>query len=248
MLVERMMQADTEFEPSACTGVPVEISHNSEPCIEADISFISSDEWLSELTNLVKDIIEQRDDPSNKEEANTALKKVAWILFMTSCVMLTAPRFATCIPRCLSSSCTQWIPTIYSKAIKVLTFLCCVISAHRDIGIFKCLGSVVHISELDSVSFGRELQRYIDSNYQELDSEGNAITEDRSILCPLIRLVQIRCNAEVLATGCTLVDLPGVADSNNARAAIAKDYMKKCNFFWIVAPIIRLRFGLFTGF
>lgn len=54
---------------------------------------------------------------------------------------------------------------------------------------------------------------------------------------PLIRQVQVKCNAEALSTGSILVDLPGVADANAARNNIAKDYMKKCDCIWILAPI-----------
>lgn len=36
-----------------------------------------------------------------------------------------------------------------------------------------------------------------------------------------------------------LVDLPGVHDSNAARAAVAQGYMKQCTGLWIVAPITR---------
>jgi hypothetical protein len=35
------------------------------------------------------------------------------------------------------------------------------------------------------------------------------------------------------------VDLPGVQDSNAARAAVATNYMKSCTALWIVAPINR---------
>lgn len=35
------------------------------------------------------------------------------------------------------------------------------------------------------------------------------------------------------------MDLPGVADANAARNNIAKDYMKKCDCVWILAPITR---------
>lgn len=56
---------------------------------------------------------------------------------------------------------------------------------------------------------------------------------------PLIRQVQVKCNAKALATGAILVDLPGVADANAARNNIAKDYMKKCDCIWILAPITR---------
>jgi len=79
---------------------------------------------------------------------------------------------------------------------------------------------------------------------------------DAPALWPLIRQVNVRCNAGALATGAVLVDLPGmlmschgnliyspstigVADANAARNNIAKDYMKKCNCIWILAPITR---------
>ena len=56
---------------------------------------------------------------------------------------------------------------------------------------------------------------------------------------PLIRQVRVKCNAGALSTGAILVDLPGVADANAARNNIAKDYMKKCDCIWILAPITR---------
>lgn len=34
----------------------------------------------------------------------------------------------------------------------------------------------------------------------------------------------------------------GVADANAARNSIAKDYMKKCDCIWILAPITRYVF------
>lgn len=58
-------------------------------------------------------------------------------------------------------------------------------------------------------------------------------------LWPLIRQVQVRCPSAALSTGVILVDLPGVADANAARNVIAKDYMKKCDCIWILAPITR---------
>lgn len=69
-------------------------------------------------------------------------------------------------------------------------------------------------------------------NKKEDDDDGPAFW-------PLIRQVQVKCNAKALATGAILVDLPGVADANAARNNIAKDYMKKCDCIWILAPITR---------
>jgi hypothetical protein len=56
---------------------------------------------------------------------------------------------------------------------------------------------------------------------------------------PLIKVVRIYTKAAALATGACLVDLPGVQDSNAARAAVAENYMKSCTGLWIVAPITR---------
>lgn len=63
--------------------------------------------------------------------------------------------------------------------------------------------------------------------------------EDGPAFWPLIRQVQVKCNSAALSTGAILVDLPGVADANAARNNIAKDYMKKCDCIWILAPITR---------
>lgn len=55
----------------------------------------------------------------------------------------------------------------------------------------------------------------------------------------LIRHVDIFCPAAALKTGAVLVDLPGVADSNSARNAIAQKFMEQSHHFWIVAPMQR---------
>ncbi|KAK6003880.1 hypothetical protein QM012_008730 [Aureobasidium pullulans] len=56
---------------------------------------------------------------------------------------------------------------------------------------------------------------------------------------PLIKVVRLYVKADALSTGAVLVDLPGVADSNAARAAVAEGYMKQCTGLWIVSPINR---------
>lgn len=55
----------------------------------------------------------------------------------------------------------------------------------------------------------------------------------------MIRKVQLRGPWSVLSTGACLVDLPGVRDSNAARAKVAENYLQNCNQIAIVAPIKR---------
>jgi hypothetical protein len=56
---------------------------------------------------------------------------------------------------------------------------------------------------------------------------------------PLIKVVKIYVKAPALSIGAVIVDLPGLHDSNAARAAVAQGYMKQCTGLWIVAPINR---------
>ena len=56
---------------------------------------------------------------------------------------------------------------------------------------------------------------------------------------PLIRKVQLKGPWDVLSSGAVLVDLPGVRDSNSARAKVAESYLQNCNQIAIVAPIKR---------
>jgi hypothetical protein len=56
---------------------------------------------------------------------------------------------------------------------------------------------------------------------------------------PLIRKVTMHGPWPVLESGASLVDLPGVRDSNAARAGVAETFLKNCTGVWIVAPIKR---------
>jgi len=53
-------------------------------------------------------------------------------------------------------------------------------------------------------------------------------------------MTRMHVDAEILRTGIVLVDLPGVRDSNAARAAIAEDYMRKADEIIIVSPLNRI--------
>ncbi|KAG2746699.1 hypothetical protein P692DRAFT_201718109, partial [Suillus brevipes Sb2] len=95
----------------------------------------------------------------------------------------------------------------------------------RDKDIAKVLGTTKEISAENSTIFAQEIVKYINSKDQ------------KQALLPFIRQVNVQCNAQALSTGAILVDLPGVTDANTARSSIAKDYMKKCDCIWILAPI-----------
>jgi hypothetical protein len=94
------------------------------------------------------------------------------------------------------------------------------------------LGQVKMLNESSAKDLYGLLQRYVDSKEKNAKS-------DVMEYWPLIKVVRIYTKARALETGAVLVDLPGVQDSNAARAAVAEKYMKECGGLWIVAPITR---------
>ncbi|KAH7631152.1 hypothetical protein B0T09DRAFT_305665 [Sordaria sp. MPI-SDFR-AT-0083] len=93
------------------------------------------------------------------------------------------------------------------------------------------LGTTRKLQATTAGSVYRQLQSYVDSKEKNTDKSIEYWT--------LIKVVRIYTKASVLSTGVCLVDLPGVQDSNAARAAVAANYMKACTGLWIVAPITR---------
>lgn len=80
------------------------------------------------------------------------------------------------------------------------------------------LGGTKQVADKNPIEFYKHLQFYVDSKE---------------------KTSRIYVKAVALSTGAVIVDLPGVHDSNVARARVAEGYMKQCTGLWIVAPITR---------
>ena len=97
------------------------------------------------------------------------------------------------------------------------------------------LGTIVNTNSSQAERFYSRLQNYVDSK----DKTGGRKKERKIEYWPLVKVVRVYTKANALSTGAVIVDLPGVHDSNAARAAVADGYMKQCSGLWIVAPITR---------
>ncbi|KAH8084307.1 hypothetical protein BXZ70DRAFT_1011998 [Cristinia sonorae] len=197
----------------ACTAVATEISYHAENTIEGDVSFLSRDEWQDELAFLRDDLKASLEKDAAKpgiEEAGSSISAVYPSVTQDQFMALKDTEINDLDPR-----------------------------------ITNILGSTVHISADTPESFLAEMCQYVHSSGGDRRRKERRVGEQgRNVgasgaLWPLIRHVKVRSNAMALATGVILVDLPGVADANAARNLIAKQYMKKCDKVWIVAPIIR---------
>ncbi|KAI9870035.1 MAG: hypothetical protein M1823_008870, partial [Watsoniomyces obsoletus] len=108
-------------------------------------------------------------------------------------------------------------------------------------GNVSCLGTERKLDSDDASMFYRKLQHYVDSKEKSTGKDKNDKEKKTREMefWPLIKVVRLYVRASALATGAVIVDLPGVHDSNQARAAVAQNYMKACTGLWIVAPITR---------
>lgn len=91
-------------------------------------------------------------------------------------------------------------------------------------------------------------QQFAYSSAQALYSELSVLIDSKEkgsrkksglALWPLIRVVKIYVKSDALSTGVVLVDLPGTADSNAARGAVANRYLAECTAVWVVSRIAR---------
>ncbi|KZT13003.1 uncharacterized protein LAESUDRAFT_719309 [Laetiporus sulphureus 93-53] len=231
--IERLKFLQDNIVPTsgmrACTAVVTEISYHAKRAIDADVSFLSEEEWRQELTVLLDDLIDENGNVKRTTDL-CGEAGVAW----------------------------QKVHAVYPSIVQDQLSKMSVdqIIAH-DLRIKAVLGMRKCISAPDSKTFAKKIAKYIDSKDQKrsnkknkekdknlpfLSQQGSGKTKDDSdgpAFWPLIRQVSVCCDAAALSTGAVLVDLPGIADANAARNNIAKDYMKKCGCIWILAPITR---------
>jgi len=215
----------------ACTAVVTEISYNEHNTIDADISFLSREEWKAEIGVLLDDLIGEDGHPVQRLRGDSEAG-VAWQKLHAVCPTLAVERVVQLTP-------DQIID--------------------RDQRVAKVLGTTKKISCPNSRQFAKEIGKYIDSKEKKKGSKDKKTEEQKRkesepAFWPLIKQVRVRCHSKALSTGAILVDLPGVADANAARSVIAKDYMKlvvlhpmtrmvsnktsrRCQAIWILAPI-----------
>ncbi|TLD13539.1 uncharacterized protein PgNI_04082 [Pyricularia grisea] len=98
--------------------------------------------------------------------------------------------------------------------------------------VLEVLGTTKKFQAKKAAGLVTQLQPYIDSK-----ERGEHV--DVMEVWPLVKVVRIYTKADALAHGVVLVDLPGVHDSNAARAAVADKYIEECSGQWILAPILR---------
>lgn len=246
----------------ACTAVVTEISYHQKKTIEGDVSFLSEAEWRAELAVLLDDLVDEdgtlKRSTDLRSDAGVAWQKVHAVypsISQEQLVKMTVDQIIARdqnIAKMLGS--TQHIEADNSKTFgeKIAKYIDSK-DQKRD---SKKKGDKAAQKETKEKEKGKSLIEQMREKNRAKNallgigtSASTAASKDKDkrkdddpdgpAYWPLIRQVQVKCNARALSTGAILVDLPGVADANAARNNIAKDYMKKCDCIWILAPITR---------
>ncbi|TGJ86746.1 hypothetical protein E0Z10_g2034 [Xylaria hypoxylon] len=200
----------------ACTASPTEISFNysddPQELYRAEIEFISAEEWIRELQVLFSDLLDGNGQVSRDATKSDSDAGIAYEKVKAVYPKKTREMLAQANPKDLASE----------PAVRVI------------------LGTTKVLKKETAKEVYQGMQHYVDSKEK---STGPISKRDRADIpmeyWPLIKVVRIFTKANALSTGAVIVDLPGVQDSNAARAAVAANYMKSCTGLWIVAPITR---------
>lgn len=107
---------------------------------------------------------------------------------------------------------------------------CTVEDLMKDPVVKRVLGTTMTIERPRSETFYKALQNIIDSKEKKKGEK------KEMEFWPLIKVVKLYIKADALSTGAVIVDLPGVHDSNAARAAVAQGYMKQCVLSFLLFP------------
>lgn len=200
----------------ACTAVVTEISYNNgSTAYRAVIEFISPQEWRNELELLINDIVSNGRVTNDYDDDNTQ----AGIAFAK-------------------------IQAVYPHLNRENLSAAVVDELLDSDDIKAVVGTKIEFNAPTAKEIHSNIQKYVDSGdkmAKDFADHGPQATSTLAEIAywPLIRVVHIYTKSSVLESGSVLVDLPGVADSNEARAAIAQRYLQNCASLCIVAPIIR---------
>ncbi|CRK22570.1 hypothetical protein BN1723_003746 [Verticillium longisporum] len=100
--------------------------------------------------------------------------------------------------------------------------------------VLRLLGTTKSLHDSDPEKLSRQVRPYLDSTIHNHGKEGKQFAA-----WPLVKQVRQFLRVDILKNGISLVDLPGLGDMVQSRAAVAQQFYEKLSVTIIVAPIIR---------
>ncbi|KAL5390396.1 hypothetical protein DPSP01_001963 [Paraphaeosphaeria sporulosa] len=200
----------------ACTAVVTEISWNSDNDPDhryrAEIEFINRADWEKDLKVLMQEFLSESGTLTREASDPNTDAGIAWAKFHAVYPSIQKEKLAS-----------YTVETLMTKT-----------------AVLNVLGTTKEIYHPRAKPFYAELQELVDSKEKVTGKKDHQKQQKNQMeFWPLIKVVRLYTKSEALSTGAVVVDLPGVHDSNAARAAVAERYIQQCSGLWIVAPITR---------
>ena len=207
----------------ACTAVIIELSYNHDergPQYTGEVEFVSQEEWDRELEDLLGDLTTQEgrailsvSDPDAHNYDSWCKLYAVYGDAYTHSTYDTGERSDTTGNKIYKA---LMVDDLKKKLKHVRTV------THK-------LGTTERVAANDPRQFRGRLERFLDSS--------NDVTAGQ--YWPIVKRCKARGRWDVLQSGCTFVDAPGVNDDNSSRDKVVKGYLKSADSIWIVSNINR---------
>lgn len=102
----------------------------------------------------------------------------------------------------------------------------------------KYLNTIKPINERDLATFAPAIKPYLDATTTTVSGKAGHETRDMAVW-PLIDHVKVWVKSDILRGGIVLVDLPGLGEVVETRAAVAKKFYNKLAVTIVVSPSVR---------
>ncbi|XP_007573113.1 nuclear GTPase SLIP-GC-like [Poecilia formosa] len=196
---------------NACTSVMIKVEANMEDKYEAEIEFITKEEWQDEVWSMWQYLCDHKDqenddedgcqDDSDDNDDDDYENKLS--------ALYGKDRKQTKPDEFMDPKNFREIPEFLQSKTKTLTF---------------------HSAEMLSEGIAK---------YTKNDPKQGEGKKLKRLYWPLVKCVTVKVPNIPLLQHVTLVDLPGNGDRNKSRDQMWKEIVGKCSTVWIVADITR---------
>lgn len=108
----------------------------------------------------------------------------------------------------------------------------------KDDPAVKLLSTTKKIHSSDLATFAPAIKPYLDATTTNISGRASRETRDMAVW-PLIDHVKVYVKSDILRGGIVLVDLPGLGETVESRAAVAKNFYNKLTVTIVVTPSVR---------
>ncbi|KAF3207761.1 hypothetical protein TWF191_000960 [Orbilia oligospora] len=220
----------------ACTSVATEFSSRTTTMksqFYAVIEFVKREDFEKEVEILRYDITGEDGMQFDTEDGYCMLSASE---DEENRININIPTFKR---RRLSDSSSAAAATVARDKMKAL------FPGFRDCDLLKISEMVKELYDgTETLSVGQQIiesddeDEFVEQVHQMIANRGDD-EDTEPQLWPLIKIMRIHLDAEVLDGDAILVDLPGLKDDNAARAAVAQSYLAKANEVIIVSRLAR---------